>query len=498
MPVSLIWVALALLPTPQLRPRRAAAPAPAIRMDDEPDPPGWTEMPVFGSIGDSQPMPVLLRRGTPNSVREGICSLLEVVHRENGGCSADTRRVWDAFVLAHKLHHSQLRSSGEPYITHPLEVATILAQHRMDVASVMCGLLHDTVEDTGASTAFLAERFGAEVAVLVNGVTKFSRLEMLKLHLSREEELAGAGGGDGGRDGGMDGGGAKSKKDKKMSRAQSDSENLRKLVLAMSTDIRVLLVKLTDRLHNMRTLRFVQSESGRRRKARETLTIYAPLADRLGMSRLCHELETLAFRELQPEAYDLIVRLQTRHHYSRELQEMIREMHRLLEPRDGVWGGAWGGAWNEGAPLLTELHVQEESAYRIWREAIASGLQIDKLGLHHFFSLVLVAPSVPACYHVLGGVHAATLTPPTPPPRPPRIPIPPPTHAATGPRASTSTTRPAEMPRCVPACAARRPQPSTPSAARAARWSTTFPPHVPTITSRCTRPSSAPSGSVSG
>ena len=317
----------------------------------------------------------------------------------------------------------QWRKSGEPYIVHPLEVAAILAKHRMDVSTIITGLLHDTVEDTGATSELIADRFGDEVASMVDGVTKFTRLEMLKLALSREEEEKAEEATE-----------EVNTETKGLSRAQSESENLRKLVLAMSTDIRVLLVKLTDRLHNMRTLRFVNSEQARRRKARETLAIYAPLADRLGMSRLCHELETLAFRELQPDAYASIVKQQQRHHYSPELQDMIRQMHHATRPAsreassDGSSGIYYSGRdsagsgdrmadappmsdnpWSvgsSGTSLLKELHVRERSAYRIWRECLNSGLTVKQLLLKDFFSLVLIAPSTPACYHILGAVHS--------------------------------------------------------------------------------------------
>ena len=387
---------------------------------------------------------VLLKRGgAPGSVREGITTLLEALERESTSAE-DTRKVWDAFVLAHKLHRNQLRSSGEPYITHPLEVAAILARQRMDVASVMTGLLHDTVEDTDATTILIAQRFGDEVAKLVDGVTKFSRLEMLRLALNREEVLAerppyevgydasadaAAWAAAGGMRPRMTGGSANNK----VPRTASDSENLRKLVLAMSTDIRVLLVKLTDRLHNMRTLRYVNSEGSRRRKAHETLTIYAPLADRLGMSRLCHELEDLAFKELQPEAYDFIIQQQQRLFYSGKLQEMVKEMHSVYIGNDGGEGEGEGGGsgaaaaaadeegggtgsieigadavWTLGSSgtLLKELHVSRQSAYRIWRQSIDSGLSPSDMLLKDYFSLVLVTPSVPACYHVLGAVHS--------------------------------------------------------------------------------------------
>ena len=169
-------------------PKRAAPP----RLDTERDMPSYAPLgeplappspPAFSPARGE--FPIRLRRGAPGSVRQGVWSLLEAVHRESASAE-DTRKVWDAFVLSHKLHRHQRRRSGEPYITHPLEVAAILARQRMDLSSIITGLLHDTVEDTGATNELLAERFGDEVARLVDGVTKFTSVEMLKLTLDRE------------------------------------------------------------------------------------------------------------------------------------------------------------------------------------------------------------------------------------------------------------------------------------------------------------------------
>src|SRR5438094_4568728 len=179
--------------------------------------------------------------------------------------SADEDALNRAYVFALKAHGSQSRDSGDPYFSHPLGVAELLARMKLDSASIVTGLLHDTVEDTDATLEQIEHLFGKEIARLVDGVTKLSRIELQSDHTKH-------------------------------------AENFRKLVLAMSADIRVLLVKLADRLHNMQTLRFIKSDDRRRRIARETMDIYVPLAERLGMHRMKDELEDLAFAELHADA----------------------------------------------------------------------------------------------------------------------------------------------------------------------------------------------------
>src|SRR5580658_1882004 len=179
--------------------------------------------------------------------------------------NADEAVLNRAYVYSMKQHGSQLRESGDPYFSHPVEVAGLLAQMKLDTASIATGLLHDTVEDTVATLDDIEQRFGGEIARLVDGVTKLSRLEL-------------------------------------QSDQSKQAENFRKLVLAMSEDIRVLLIKLADRLHNMQTLRFIKDPERRRRIARETMDIYAPLAERIGMHRMKDQLEDLAFAELYPDA----------------------------------------------------------------------------------------------------------------------------------------------------------------------------------------------------
>src|SRR5689334_1970512 len=183
---------------------------------------------------------------------------------------ADEAFLNKAYVYAMRAHGKQFRASGDPYFAHPLEVAAILTDLKLDEATIVTALLHDTIEDTLVTWEDIKENFGDEIANLVDGVTKLSQLELF-------------------------------------SERTKQAENFRKLMLAMSNDIRVLLVKLADRLHNMRTLGFITDEAKRRRIAQETVDIYAPLAGRIGMQNMREELEDLAFDALNKEARDSIV-----------------------------------------------------------------------------------------------------------------------------------------------------------------------------------------------
>src|SRR5271167_1949572 len=192
--------------------------------------------------------------------------LVERVRRYNP--HADEDLLNRAYVFAMKAHGSQRRASGDPYFSHPLEVAAILTDLKLDDASIVAALLHDTIEDTPTTRAEIDQIFGAEIGALVEGLTKLKKLDLV----TREAKQA---------------------------------ENLRRLLLAIADDVRVLLIKLADRLHNMRTIDYVPPEA-RRRIAEETLDIYAPLAGRMGMHEMREELESLAFRELNPEAHRVI------------------------------------------------------------------------------------------------------------------------------------------------------------------------------------------------
>jgi guanosine-3',5'-bis(diphosphate) 3'-pyrophosphohydrolase len=259
-----------------------------------------------------------------------------------------------AYVYAVRMHGNQKRASGDPYFAHPIEVAGILTDYRLDTASIVTALLHDVIEDTDATREDIARLFGEEVAELVEGVTKLSRLEASADH-------------------------------------KRQAENLRKLILAVSKDVRVLLVKLADRLHNMRTLQFIKSPAKRERIARETLDIYAPLARSIGCHRICSELEELAFTHLNPKARDAIIR-------------------RLEVLRAGQ-GRAVAQASEEVAKELREAGIacrvvgREKNAYSIWRK-----LQRKSIGfaqLSDIYGFRVIVENEDDCYRALGVIHRA-------------------------------------------------------------------------------------------
>ncbi len=268
---------------------------------------------------------------------------------------ADLAKVAEAFAVAEAAHAGQLRDNGDPYITHPVAVAEILAGYRLDTGSIITALLHDVIEDTGVSRETLAARFGADVAALVDGVTKLTRLEL-------------------------------------QSDRTKQAENFRKLVLALSKDIRVLLVKLADRLHNMRTLHFVERQDRRLRIARETMDIYAPLAERIGMDAVKTELQTLSFQQIEPEAYDTI---QARLNYLRgQGADVIEEVRAELAHVCTEYGVA-----------VTEVTGREKSPYSIWEKMQHRNVQFEQLS--DIMAFRIVVPTREACYAALGAVHAA-------------------------------------------------------------------------------------------
>jgi GTP diphosphokinase / guanosine-3',5'-bis(diphosphate) 3'-diphosphatase len=260
-----------------------------------------------------------------------------------------------AYVFSMKAHGAQFRASGDPYFSHPVEVAGILAQMKLDSASIVTGLLHDTVEDTVATLVDIEHVFGDEIARLVDGVTKLSRIEL-------------------------------------QSDQTKQAENFRKLVLAMSEDIRVLLVKLADRLHNMRTLHFINDDEKRRRIARETMDIYAALAERLGMQRMKDELEDLAFAELQPDARNsIIARLQFLRDQGAVLVPRIEaEVQRKLA-EGGLDGSAVSG--------------REKSPCSIWRKMQLKNVAFEQLS--DVMAFRVLVDSAAECYHALGIIHSA-------------------------------------------------------------------------------------------
>jgi len=268
---------------------------------------------------------------------------------------ADVALIESAYRLAAEAHREQKRDNGDPYITHPLAVAEILAGYRLDVGSIATALLHDTIEDTGVTLRELEGRFGAEIAGLVDGVTKLTRLEL-------------------------------------QSDRTKQAENFRKLVLAMSKDIRVLLVKLADRLHNMRTLHFVVQPERRERIAHETMDIYAPLAERIGMDAIKTELQTLAFAQLEPEAYDTIqARLNFLRGQGADVIEEVREELTRVCTEAGV--------------QVYEVTGREKSPHSIWEKMQRRNVQFEQLS--DIMAFRVVVPTREACYAALGAVHAA-------------------------------------------------------------------------------------------
>ncbi len=265
---------------------------------------------------------------------------------------ADEDALNRGYVFAMKAHGLQTRASGDPYFSHPLEVAGICTHYRLDTASIVTALLHDTVEDTGATLSEIRNLFGPEVARLVDGVTKLNRIELQSEHARQ-------------------------------------AENFRKLVLAMSEDIRVLLVKLADRLHNMRTLRFLNDHEKRRRIASETMDIYAPLAERMGMQEMKNELEDLAFAEINPHARDLILaRLNfLRDHGGVLIPRVIAKLHETLRKND----------------LEGEIVGREKTAYSIWQKMQRNNLNFEQLC--DIMAFRLIVPTQEDCYRGLGIMH---------------------------------------------------------------------------------------------
>jgi len=266
---------------------------------------------------------------------------------------ADEDLLNRAYVFSLQAHGSQLRASGDPYFSHPIEVAGILTELKLDAETIATGILHDTIEDTVATTEQVAKLFGPNVARLVDGVTKLSKIEG---GLTPNERAA---------------------------------ENLRKFLLAMSDDIRVLLVKLADRLHNMRTLHFIKSPEKRQRIARETMDIYAPLAERIGLYGFMDELQALAFRELEPEGYDTIVKR----------LEGLRAGGDDLVAR--ISGGIKLLLGNAG--LDAEVRGREKRPYSIWRKLQAHRIAFENLPDVIAFRVVVETPA--ACYRALGVIH---------------------------------------------------------------------------------------------
>ncbi|MBK5912310.1 bifunctional (p)ppGpp synthetase/guanosine-3',5'-bis(diphosphate) 3'-pyrophosphohydrolase [Rhodothalassium salexigens] len=258
-----------------------------------------------------------------------------------------------AYVFSMKAHGSQVRASGDPYFSHPLEVAGILTKMKLDSDTIVTALLHDVVEDTVSTIDEIEGLFGSKIAELVDGVTKLSRIEM-------------------------------------QTESQRQAENFRKFVLAMSNDIRVLLVKLADRLHNMRTLHYIKKPEKRRRIARETLDIYAPLAERVGLRWMKDELEELAFAQLEPEGFESIT---TRLAYLREQGgDLIGRIIEELRKTVSTYG------------LQAEISGREKRPFGIWKKMQERHVPFESMS--DVMAFRLVVDDIAQCYQALGIVHA--------------------------------------------------------------------------------------------
>jgi GTP diphosphokinase / guanosine-3',5'-bis(diphosphate) 3'-diphosphatase len=294
---------------------------------------------IVGTAEKSTPMPQMMRQ----------YDLIERVRRYNP--HTDESLLNRAYVYAMKAHGEQKRASGDPYFSHPLEVAAILTDLKLDDATIAAALLHDTIEDTPTTRAEIDQIFGPDIGHLVEGLTKLKKLDLV----SREAKQA---------------------------------ENLRKLLLAIADDVRVLLVKLADRLHNMRTLNYM-SPDGRRRIAEETLDIYAPLAGRMGMQGVREELEDLGFRELNPEAHQVVTeRLNS---LASRSANLIAQIEQQLTRRLADSG------------ISATVQGRSKRAYSIWRKMERKSVGFEQLS--DIFGFRVVVKTQSECYRALGVVH---------------------------------------------------------------------------------------------
>src|ERR687894_1616959 len=275
--------------------------------------------------------------------------LVERVKRYNP--AADEALLNRAYIYAMRAHGTQKRASGDLYFGHPLEVAAILTDLKLDDATIAAAVLHDTVEDTAATLDEIKTSFGPQIGELVDGLTKIKRLDLV-------------------------------------SKRAAQGENFRKLLLAIAADVRVLLVKLADRLHNMRTLQFMSPEQ-RRRISEETLDIYAPLAGRMGIQEMREELEDLAFRNLKPEAYETISRRLT--DLSEKSERLVEEIERDLTARLAAKG------------LTAKVSGRQKQPYSIWRKMERKSVAFEQLS--DIIGFRIMVDTVDDCYRALGVVH---------------------------------------------------------------------------------------------
>jgi RelA/SpoT family (p)ppGpp synthetase len=316
------------------------------RMQNQPRSRAAVRAPNLAPLSGEAPAP---KARKPRQMRQ--YELIDRVKQYNP--AADETLLNRAYVYAMRAHGEQKRASGDPFISHPLEVAAILTELKLDDATIAAALLHDTIEDTDATRTEIDRVFGHEIGLLVDGLTKLKRLELV----SKEAKQA---------------------------------ENLRKLLLAIADDVRVLLIKLADRLHNMRTLSH-QPPEARRRTADETLEIYAPLAGRMGMQEMREELEGLAFRELNPDAYKVLTErlesLATRS--SGWITEIEQQLTKKLADRG----------------IAAEVSGRRKRAYSIWRKMERKAVGFEQLS--DIFGFRVVVGNLAECYQALGIVHTS-------------------------------------------------------------------------------------------
>ena len=282
-----------------------------------------------------------------------IVRLEDIVERIQGyHPDTDVDLLRRAYIFSAKAHQGQTRLSGEAYLNHPIEVAAILTDLKLDSVTVATGLLHDTIEDTGTTPQEIKAMFGDEVAKLVDGMTKLSRMEL-------------------------------------QSREQREAENFRKMIVAMANDVRVILIKLADRLHNMRTLKFLSPEK-QKRIAQETLDIYAPLANRLGISKIKIELEDLSFKYLYPEEYMEIVQKVTQRRVEREayVNELIEIVRRQLAEH-GYKG---------------EVKGRPKHFYSIYQKMLKQGISFEDV--YDLIAIRIITDTKVNCYAILGLIHS--------------------------------------------------------------------------------------------
>jgi guanosine-3',5'-bis(diphosphate) 3'-pyrophosphohydrolase len=292
------------------------------------------------------------RHAVDAAVDQAMMRQFELVERVQAyNPKTDEQLLNKAYVYAMQKHGSQMRASGDPYFAHPLEVAGILTDLKLDDATIAVALLHDTIEDTDATRAEIDQLFGPEIGAIVDGLPKIDRLNLV----SREEAQA---------------------------------ENLRKLLLAISADVRVLLVKLADRLHNMRTLEFMSAEK-RKRIAEETMDIYAPLAGRMGMQDMRSELENLAFKWLQPEHYKAI---------THRLEEMQADHAETIEAISAELTDKL-----QSEVIAAEVSARVKSPWSIFKKIERKQIALEQLS--DMIGFRIVVETVEDCYRVVGVVH---------------------------------------------------------------------------------------------